>query len=81
MSLPKSMTGLHILSPVFTLGKDTSSFFISAAFLRVINGILNRYMIPAIIVIQQQQQNNSDCIIVNYKDDVFKFQLTLVCIC
>lgn len=48
------MMGLHILSPVFTLGKDTSFFYISAALLRVINGILNRDMIPAIIVIQQQ---------------------------
>lgn len=75
------MMGLHILSPAFTHGKDTSFFSICAASLSMINGILNRDMMPAIIVIQQQQQNTSDCIIVNYKDGTFKFQLTLVCIC
>lgn len=56
MSLYESILGLHILSPVFPHGQDTSFFYISDAIPKVINELLNREMIPAIIVIQQQQQ-------------------------
>lgn len=53
MSQSKSMSGLHILPPVFTHGYGISFFYISPASPRAINEMLNRDMIPAIIVIQK----------------------------